>query len=55
MRTSTKATKITQLTGLNRSMVNEHLLFIRKRIAGECEIESPFSGDIEVDENFFGA
>lgn len=50
-----EATKIAQLTRLNRNTVNKYLLFIRERIAEECEIESPFSGDIEVDESFFGA
>lgn len=45
--------KITQLTGLSRITVNKYLLLIRERIAEECGIESPFSGDIEVDESFF--
>lgn len=50
-----EATKIASLTGLNRNTVNKYLLLIRKRIAEECELESPFSGKIEVDESFFGA
>ena len=50
-----EATKIAQLTGLNRNTVNKYLLLVREIIAEECEIESPFSGDIEVDESFFGA
>ena len=50
-----EATKIAQLTGLNRNTVNKYLLLVRKRIAEECEMESPISGDIEVDESFFGA
>ena len=50
-----EATKVAQLTGLNRNTVNKYLLLVRERIAEECEIESPFSGDIEVDESFFGA
>ena len=50
-----EATKIAQLTGLNRNTVNKYLLLIRKRMTEECELESPFSGDIEVDESFFGA
>jgi transposase len=28
---------------------------VRECIAKECELESPFSGDIEVDESFIGA
>jgi len=31
------------------------LLLIRERIAEECAIESPLSGEVEVDESFFGA
>lgn len=50
-----EATKIAQLTGLNRNTVNRYMLFIRERIAEACEVESPFSGEIEVDESFFGA
>ena len=50
-----EATKIAQLTGLNRNTVNKYLLLVRKIIAEECEVESPISGDIEVDESFFGA
>ena len=50
-----EATKVAQLTGLNRNTVNKYLLLIRKRIAEECEMKSPISGDIEVDESFFGA
>ncbi|MFP6637916.1 MAG: IS1595 family transposase, partial [Nitrospinaceae bacterium] len=47
-----EATKVAQLTGLNRNTVNKYLLLIRKRIAEECKTESPFLRDIEVDESF---
>jgi len=50
-----EATKIASLTGLNRNTVDKYLQLVRKRIAEECELESPFSGEIEVDESFFGA
>ena len=50
-----EATKIAQLTDLNRNTINKYLLLIRKRIAEECELKSPLSGEIEVDESFFGA
>ncbi len=50
-----EATKIAQLTSLNRNTINKYLRLTRKRIAEECELESPFSGEIEVDESFFGA
>ena len=31
------------------------MLHIRERIAEKCAIESPLSGEVEVDESFFGA
>ena len=48
-----EATKIALLTGLNRNTINKYLLLIREVIALECEQESPFSGEVEVDESFF--
>lgn len=50
-----EAVKIAKLTGLNRNTVNRYLTLIRRVIARSCEIESPFQGEIEVDESFFGA
>ena len=50
-----EATKIARLTGLNRNTINKYLLLIRKVMALECEQESPFSGEVEVDESFFEA
>jgi len=49
------AHKIAFLTSLNRNTVNRYLLLIRKRIAEFCEQSSPFHGEIEVDESYFGA
>ena len=49
------ATQIAQLSGLNRNTVNRYLKAIRERIAAHCELESPVSGEVEVDESFFGA
>ena len=49
------ASQITLLTGLNRNTVNRYLTLIRQRIALYCESESPFSGEIELDESYFGA
>ena len=43
------------LTKLNRNTVNRYLYLIRKRIAELCEQASPFQGEIEVDESYFGA
>jgi transposase len=49
--------KIAQLTGLNCNTVkiSIYFTFIREIIAEEYETKSPLSGDIEVDESFFGA
>ena len=47
-------TKIAILTGLNRNIVNKYLLLIRKRISDEFERKLSFSGEVEVDESFFG-
>ena len=48
------ATQITALSGLNRNTVNRYLRGIRVRIAEYCESQSPFAGEIEVDESYFG-
>jgi len=48
-----EATQIAELTGLNRNTVNRFLRAIRERLAEFCEQQSPFSGEIEVDESFF--
>ena len=49
-----EATKIAQLSGLNRNTVNRYLRLMRERIALACEEESPFKGEVEVDECYFG-
>ena len=49
-----EATKIAILTGVDRSTVNRYLRGIRGRIAELSESQSPYAGDIEVDESFFG-
>jgi len=49
------AQQIAILTRLNRNTVNRYLKLIRKRIAELCESETPFKGEIEVDESYFGA
>ena len=48
------ANQIANLTKLNRNTVNRYLSLIRKRIAQFCELQSPFNGEIEVDESYFG-
>ena len=49
------ATQIVQVAALNRNTVNRLLQGIRERIAFACEAESPVSGEVEVDESYFGA
>ena len=49
------ASQIAHLTGLNRNTVNRYMRAIRERIAHFCETQSPFGGEVEVDESYFGA
>ena len=49
------ATQIAAVTGLNRNTVNRYLKLIRSAIAQHCQRESPFSGEVELDESYFGA
>jgi transposase-like protein len=49
------ATQIAKLTDLNRNTINRYLSKIRQRLVEYCEAQSPFSGEVEVDESFFGA
>ena len=49
------ASQIARLTGLNRNTVNRYLTKIRQRLVEYCSAQSPFSGEVEVDESFFGA
>ena len=48
------ATQITELAGLNRKTVNGLLLHIRHCIARHCDRVSPLSGEVEIDESYFG-
>lgn len=49
------ATQIAILSGLNRNTVNRYLRLMRQTVAAYCERESPFSGEVELDESYFGA
>jgi transposase-like protein len=49
------ASDVAKLTGLTRKTVNTIFLRVRERIAEECERQSPFGGEVEVDESYFGA
>lgn len=49
------AKQITNLTRLNRNTINRYLKEIRIRLSVICIEQSPFQGEIEVDESYFGA
>ena len=49
------ASETAQRTGLNRNTVNRIFCLIRKRLVVLCEKESRFSGEVEIDESYFGA
>ena len=49
-----EATKVADLTGLNRNTVNRYFLAIRQQIARACEQDAPLRGTVEVDESYFG-
>jgi len=49
------AGQIAELSNLSRNTINRYLKEIRTKIAEYCEDTSPVTGEIEVDESFFGA
>ena len=50
-----EATKIAELTHLNRNTINRILKHLRQIIAEHCQQQAQLSGIIEADESFFGA
>lgn len=48
------ASTIACIIYLNRNTVNRYVRLLRERIIIICERSSPFSGEIEVDESYFG-
>jgi len=50
-----KAAQIAALTRLSRVSINRHLTALRQRMARLGEQAGPMSGEIEVDESYFGA
>lgn len=48
------ATKAAAVTGLSVRSVNTIYLKLRRQIARWCEAQSPFAGEVEVDESYFG-
>ncbi len=49
------ANRTAVLTGLTHKTVNQVYLKIRFRLTQDCLRASPFSGEVEVDESYFGA
>ena len=49
------ATQTSNLTSINRNTINKYYTKFRERIVELCNIDSPFAGEIEVDESYFGA
>lgn len=49
------ATQAAKMTGVSVRSVNQIFLRLREKLAIECERHSPFSGDLEADESYFGA
>ena len=50
-----EADQTAKVTGLSRNTINKYYKAFRERIVIICESDSPLSGEIEVDESYFGA
>jgi transposase len=48
------ATQVAALTGISVRSVNAIFLRMRRRMAEQCERNSPFAGVLEADESYFG-
>jgi transposase-like protein len=48
------ATQTAHMTGLSLRGTNQIFLRLREKLAKECEKNSPFNGDLEADESYFG-
>lgn len=48
------ASDAARLTGISTRSVNTIFLKIRQHIAEYCEAQSPYSGEVELDESYFG-
>lgn len=49
------ALQIAEICHLNRNTINRYLKLTRTLVAEYCEQESPFSGEVECDESYFGS
>lgn len=48
------ASDTARLTGISLRSINTIYIKLRQRLASECEKHSPWSGQVEVDESYFG-
>lgn len=48
------ATQTAAITNLNRNTINRYFTLFRQRMVELCEEDSPFQGEIEMDESYFG-
>ncbi len=48
------ATNCSALTSISTWSVNDIFLKIRTQLIAECQRHSPFAGEIEIDESYFG-
>ena len=48
------STQISKITKINRNTVNRIIQKIRVRLAEICEAATPFQGEVELDESYFG-
>ena len=49
-----EATKVSQMTGLTRKTINRYYQKIRTAIKNHQENTTPFTGEVELDESYFG-
>ena len=49
------AKQTSEITKVNRNTINRYFNKFIKRIVDLCQIDSPFQGEIEIDESYFGA
>jgi len=48
------ATQTARMSGISLRSVNHIYLRLREKLAKECEIKSPFAGELEADESYLG-
>ena len=49
------ATQTSNMTGVSMNTIDRYFRLFRERISEDCEQQSPYNGQVEVDESYFGA